>query len=59
MKNLRRSRTNRIIGGVCGGVGEYLKVDPVAIRVIWAITFLAGTVGFWIYLIAWLLIPKE
>lgn len=58
-KVLRRSRDNRMIGGVCGGIGEYLDVDPVIIRLIWAVAiFIYGT-GLLLYLIAWIIIPEN
>lgn len=57
-KRLYRSRTNRVIGGVCGGLGEYLGVDPVVIRLIWAITFFLGGVGFIAYIICLVVIPE-
>lgn len=59
MKRLYRSRTNRIIAGVCGGLGEYFQIDPLIIRLIWLILFLAGGVGLLVYLIAWIIIPTE
>jgi phage shock protein C len=60
MKELKRSRTNRMIAGVCGGVGEYLAIDPNVIRLIWVVVtvFTAGT-GILAYLLAWLIIPEE
>jgi phage shock protein C len=60
MKELKRSRTNRMIAGVCGGIGEYLEIDPNAIRLIWVVVtvFTAGT-GILAYLLAWLIIPEE
>ncbi|HDP68903.1 MAG TPA: PspC domain-containing protein [Candidatus Marinimicrobia bacterium] len=59
MKRLYRSRTNRIIGGVCGGIGDYLELDPVFIRLVWGILFFMGGVGFLAYIIAWVIIPEE
>jgi phage shock protein PspC (stress-responsive transcriptional regulator) len=58
-KRLFRSRTDRIIGGVCGGLGKYFELDPVLIRVLWAITFLVGGAGFLAYIIAWIIIPAD
>jgi phage shock protein C len=59
VKRLYRSRTIRVLGGVCGGLGVYLKVDPVLLRVLWAVTFIFGGLGLLAYLIAWLIIPEE
>jgi phage shock protein PspC (stress-responsive transcriptional regulator) len=60
MKELKRSRTNRMIAGVCGGIGEYLDIDPNLIRLIWAVitVFTVGT-GVLAYLLAWLIMPEE
>jgi phage shock protein C len=57
-RRLYRSRTNRVIGGVCGGLGEYLGVDPVVVRLIWAIAFFLGGVGFIAYIICLVVIPQ-
>jgi len=59
MKRLVRSPHNRVIGGVCGGIGEYLEVDPVLIRLIWGVFFFLGGIGFLAYIIAWIIIPLE
>lgn len=58
MKRLYRSKRDRVLGGVCGGIGEYLNVDPVVIRVLWAI-FALGIVGILAYILAWLIIPEN
>lgn len=59
-KRLTRSRTNRMIGGVCGGIGEYLDVDPTIVRLLWVVlTLLSVGAGIIAYLIAWLIIPQE
>ncbi|MBU4246218.1 MAG: PspC domain-containing protein [Nanoarchaeota archaeon] len=59
VKRLYRSGNDRIIGGVCGGLAEYLGVDPVPIRLIWVILTFAGGSGVLLYLIAWLIIPRN
>jgi phage shock protein PspC (stress-responsive transcriptional regulator) len=60
MKALRRSRTDRRIGGVCGGIGEYFGIDPNAVRLIWIVaTVFTMGIGVLLYLLAWLLIPEE
>jgi phage shock protein C len=59
IKRLYRSDKDKIIAGVCGGIGEYLEVDPVFIRLIWVIIALCGGAGILAYLIAWLIIPKS
>jgi len=58
-KRLYRSTTNKIIGGVCGGLGEYFDVDPVLVRVITVLLFLATGFGILAYIIAWIIIPKR
>lgn len=52
-----RSRKQRIIGGVCGGIGEYFGIDPVLIRLAWVLFCLAGGAGVLFYIIAWIVIP--
>lgn len=59
MKRLYRSRGQKIIGGVCGGLGEYFDVDPVIIRIIWFIAFFLQGLGLLAYIIAWIIIPVE
>jgi len=58
MKKLYRSQNQRIVAGVCGGLGEYFEVDPVVIRLIWIIFIVFGGVGLLAYLLAWIIIPK-
>lgn len=55
---LRRSRTDRVIAGVAGGIGNYFGIDPVLVRVGFVILVLAGGSGILLYLIAWLVMPK-
>ena len=59
MKRLFRSRKNRIIAGVCGGIGEYLDIDPVLIRIVWVVLTIFGGMSILAYIIAWILIPDE
>ena len=59
MKELRRSKTDRMLGGVCAGIANYLDVDPTIIRLLWVLCiFLAGS-GILAYLICWIVIPNE
>lgn len=58
MKRLYRVENGQILAGVCGGIAEYLGVDPTLVRVIWAILSLHG-VGVLAYLICALVIPSE
>jgi phage shock protein C len=59
VKRLYRSRENRVLAGVCGGIAEYFNVDPVWIRLVAVLMMFADGVGFLVYLIAWILIPKN
>ncbi len=59
-KRLVRSNTNKSICGVCGGVGEYLGIDPTLVRLIWVIASFASVgMGALIYFIAALVMPQE
>jgi phage shock protein C len=56
---VRRSRTERVVAGVCGGVGRYLGVDPVLLRIAFIILALANGLGVIAYVVAWVAIPEE
>lgn len=58
-KRLWRSRKDRKIAGVCGGLAEYFAVDPFWMRLIFVLFFLAGGSALIVYLVMWLLIPLE
>ena len=57
-RKLYRSNTNRMICGVCGGIGEYLNVDPTLVRLIWALVACSGA-GVGAYLLAAVIIPQD
>jgi phage shock protein C len=60
MKRLYRSKKDRMLGGVCAGLGEHLDVDPTVIRLIWAVvSVLSIGTGIIIYILAWIIIPEE
>ena len=59
VQSWRRSRSDRMLAGVCGGVGRALNIDPVLIRVVVAVLTIAGGAGIPIYIAAWLLMPEE
>jgi len=59
-KRLLRSKSNRMIGGVCGGIGEYVGVDPTLIRLLWVLfAFFSGGAGVLAYVVAWVIIPEK
>ena len=57
-KKVYRDDENRRIAGVCAGLATYLDVDVVLVRVLMLVALVAGTAGFWIYVICWIAIPK-
>ncbi len=59
IKSLYRSRTNRIIFGVCGGLGEYFGIDPIIFRLIFIALTFGGGAGILLYIIMALLVPNE
>ncbi|HEY3200498.1 MAG TPA: PspC domain-containing protein, partial [Actinomycetes bacterium] len=56
---MRRSRTDRKLAGVCGGLGAYTNVDPIIFRVLFAVFSLFGGFGLLLYGVAWLFIPED
>ena len=58
MKRLQRSRTDRVVAGVCGGVAEYFGVDANIVRVLWITSLVLGCVGALPYLAAMFLLPE-
>ena len=58
MKELRKSDTNRVICGVCGGLGEYFQVDPTIVRLLLVAFTLLGGSGIIAYLIAAVIMPE-
>ena len=59
LRNLRRSRDDRMIGGVCGGLGRYLGIDPVILRIVLAALAIFGGIGLLLYALAWLLVAED
>ena len=59
MKRLYRSRKNRMLGGVCGGIAEYFEIDPVIIRLVAVALFFVGGSAVLAYIIALIIIPYE
>lgn len=58
-KRLYRSRTNKVIGGVCGGIAEYFGLDPTLVRIITVLLIMLPGIGVLTYLVAWLIIPQR
>ena len=58
VKKLTRSRYNRKIAGVCGGLAEYLNIDPTVVRILFLIALIFCSFGFWVYLIVWICAPE-
>ncbi len=59
MEKLYRSEKNRILGGVCGGLGLYLDIDPNILRILWVLFSLFYGIGILAYIVAWLILPGE
>ena len=59
MNKLYRSKSNRILAGVCGGIGEYFNVDPTIVRLLGLLISITGGAGVIAYIIAWIIIPEE
>lgn len=58
-KRLYRSRSDRVLGGVCAGLGVYLGIDPVIVRVFFVALALAQGLGVLFYLLLWIIVPAE
>jgi len=58
-RNLNRSQSDTVVAGVCGGLGDYLNVDPILFRVLFVLGFLVGGSGLLVYIILWIAIPLE
>ncbi len=58
-KRLYRSSKDRMLGGVCGGLGEYFDIDPVIVRIVFVVLALANGIGILAYLVLWIVMPQE
>ncbi len=58
-RRLYRSQTEKMIGGVCGGLAEVLDVDPTIVRVVFVLLALLGGHGLLLYLILWIVMPRQ
>ncbi len=58
-KRLFRSNTNKMICGVCGGIAEYINIDPTIVRLLWVVFSFAGGFGLLAYIIAAIIMPVK
>ncbi len=58
-KRLYRSQTNSMVAGVCGGLGEYLGIDPTFVRLFFVLLVLSNGIGILIYFLLWIIVPRE
>ena len=59
VKRVYRSKNERMLAGVCGGLGEYFNIDPTLVRILFILFALIVGGGILLYIILWLLIPEE
>ena len=59
IKKLYRSKEDRMIAGVCGGIGEYLDIDPTVVRILWIVSAVFGGFGILVYLLCAIVIPEK
>jgi phage shock protein C len=57
-KKLYKSNTNKMISGVCGGIAEYINLDPTIVRLLWVLFCFMGGAGILAYIIAAIIIPS-
>jgi len=57
-RRLYRSTTNKVLAGVCGGLGEYFNIDPTILRILFVAIIFWGGSGVVLYIILWLVIPE-
>ncbi|MFO7819369.1 MAG: PspC domain-containing protein [Halanaerobacter sp.] len=58
-KRLYRSKHDRMIAGVCAGLGDYFGIDPTIVRLIWVFLFFGAGFGVVAYIICMIVIPEE
>ncbi|MDF7627053.1 PspC domain-containing protein [Leuconostocaceae bacterium ESL0723] len=58
-KQFARSTSNRVLGGVLGGIADYFGWDANIVRLVFIVSILAGGVTPWLYLLAWIFIPND
>ena len=58
-RKLYRSKTDRKVAGVCGGLAQYFNIDPTLIRVVFVVLAVLGGSGLVLYLALWIIVPNE
>jgi len=58
-KRLKRSISDKMLAGVCGGLADYFEIDPTIVRLLFVLAVIIGGTGILAYLIMWLIVPKE
>lgn len=58
-RKLFKSNTNRMLCGICGGIGEYFRIDPTLVRILWVVFCMCGGSGVIAYIIAAIIIPEQ
>lgn len=58
-KRLYRNESDSVLGGVCGGLGQYLGVDPIFIRIFFVLWTVLGELSIVIYMVLWLVVPRQ
>lgn len=59
IKRLYRSENDRVIAGICGGLGNYFKTDPIWMRIIFIVFLFGGGFSLLLYLLMWLIVPLQ
>lgn len=58
-KGIRRSRSDRAIAGICGGIAQYLHIDATLLRLVTLFLIMFGGLSLWVYILLWIIIPEE
>jgi phage shock protein C len=58
-RKLFRSNTNRVLAGICGGLAEYMDVDPTIVRLVWILLTLLGGSGLLLYIVLYFIVPRK
>ena len=58
-KRLYKSRTEKMLGGVCGGIAQYFDIDPTIVRLLWVVAIFCWGGGLLAYIIAYIVVPRE